>query len=119
MAISTIKCSDLEAQQCSIQKNDQNSLKGLAWAATGAAFTNEALSFTAFTVTSAAATTFLASTRGLFGVPLRNSIGAAVPIVAGLAVATVIVDYVAITLAAYCLSNSIYHLGPEYSIVKK
>lgn len=111
-----VSIKDLEGQY-SIQKNNQNSLKGLLWGTGGASLTVGALGLTAFTVASVAATT-LASMGILINDFARNSIGAGVPVMVALTAAAVLVDYIAIKFTGYCFSNSIYHLGPECQVVK-
>ncbi|HEV7737937.1 MAG TPA: hypothetical protein VGO47_11275, partial [Chlamydiales bacterium] len=40
------------------------------------------------------------------------------PVVLGLVATAGLVDYCFVKFNAYCLSNSIYHLGPKYQIVE-
>lgn len=101
-----------------IQKNEQNSLKGVIWGASGSALMGGALVLTA-----AAAGTIGLAALTTFGVLLndhaRNWIGAAyLPTVFILTTAAVAIDYAALKTTGYCFKNAIYHFGPEYQINK-
>lgn len=99
-----------------IQKNEQNSLKGVLWGASGSALMGGALVLTA---AAAGAIGFSALTT--FGVLLndhaRNWVGAAyIPAVFIVTGAAAAIDYVALKTTGYCFKNAIYHFGPEYQI---
>jgi hypothetical protein len=113
----TVKVKDF-GPQYGIQKNEQNSLKGLLWNVSGGVLTSAALSLTAATIVTVAVAT-LASAHILTNSAAHNFLGSdVVPRLMGLAGATVLVDYLAVKLTGYCVSNSIHHYGPEYQIVK-
>lgn len=105
-------------QKFGIQKNHQNSLKGLIWGTFGSALT-----MASFTLT---ATTVAAAVVGLFGVAFGPThltdlvLGERVtaPLVLGLAATAGLVDYCFVKFNGYCFSNSIYHFGPKYQIVE-
>ena len=101
-----------------IQKNEQNSLKGLLWGTGGSLLTAGSLSLTVATIGGVIAAAF-ASAGILTNDYSRNSIGGVtVPAIMGLATAAVIVDYLAVKFTGYCFSNAMHHLGPQYQIVR-
>ena len=100
-----------------VQKNQQNSLKGLLWGTSGAVLTTGALALTAATVAGVGVAAMTA-----LGVAVndsaRNSVGGfAVPGILALAAGASAVDYVAVKFTGFCYSNAIHHLGPQYEIV--
>ena len=100
-----------------IQKNDQNALKGLLWGVGGVSLVGGTLTLTAATIAGVSAAV-LASMGILIQDSARNSIGASVPVLLSLSAAAILVDYLAIKVTGYCLSNSIYHLGSEYKVIE-
>jgi hypothetical protein len=101
-----------------IQKNDQNSLKGILWASGATLLTGSSLILTAGTVTLVSITA-LTSAGTLMNDWLRNSIGAvSVPLMVGVSAGAVAVDYLAIKFTGYCMANAIHHVGPEFQIVR-
>ena len=105
--------------QYHVQKNDQNSLKGLVWWTGGNVLSLGALTLTAATVAGVGAAAL--STLGIMvNDYARNSLGGVtVPMIGGLAFSAVVLDYLAVKFTAYCFSNAIHHLGPEYQILKQ
>ena len=103
-------------ERFSVQKNHQNSLKGLLWGSVGASLTTGALVLTAATVGAVAGS--------IFGLPLAHSVlpgfvSRSLPSVLTGVSSMVLSDYLVVKATGACFSNAIHHLGPEYKIVKE
>ena len=98
-----------------VLKNHQNSLKGLIWGAVGASLTVGTLALTAFTIVAVAATIF---SVGPLHTYVPELVTRSLPLLGTGVTATVLTDYLAVKGTGGCFSNAVYHLGPEYQIVK-
>ena len=112
---------DAAEQKFGIQKNHQNSLKGVIWGAVGSAMTVASPTLTAATVAAAVVGVFGAAfvsppLTDLTELVLGERVAA--PLLLGLATTAGLVDYCFVKLNGYCFRNSIYHLGPKYQIVE-
>lgn len=96
-----------------IQKNSQNSLKGLLWQTGGSTLIGASLLLTIGTVVLVGTTAF--STNSL-GTSLGQVI---VPALIGASIAVCAVDYIAVKFTGYCFSNAIHHMGPEFEIIRQ
>ncbi len=94
-----------------VLKNHQNSLKGLIWGTVGSTLTAGTLALTAITIATVA-TSILGSGFVMDYIPK------AVPLVVAGVTAVIGIDYFAVKGTGGCFSNAVYHLGPEYQIVK-
>jgi hypothetical protein len=98
-----------------VLKNHQNSLKGLIWGTIGSTLTAGALTLTAATVTTVAGTIFGLGVANAF---VPEFITRSLPLLATGVTAMVVTDYLVVKGTGGCFSNAMYHLGPEYQIVK-
>lgn len=102
-----------------IQKNEQNSLKGLIWGTVGGSLTGIALGLTAVTAASIAGTA-LASMGILTNDSLRNSVASlSIPAMVTLTGTATLATVFAVKFTGFCYSNAIHHLGPEYQIIRR
>lgn len=115
----------------SIQKNEQNDLKGVLWATSGLAFGVSAISSMIATPKYAFETLKLMGgtlkydsvrrSLGGFALLMPTKDDLIVYTVAGVALTglTALAAYMATKVTSYCVRNAIYHLGPEYQITRK
>jgi len=96
-----------------IQENNQKALRGLLWGGLGATLITGTLLINAATIAAIVATVF--SAIGLIaGLPKY-----VFPGMLALSLVSLAVDYIAIRFTSFCFSNAIYHLGPQFQIVRK
>jgi hypothetical protein len=99
--------SQTKPHQFAIQKNNQNRLKGLVWAAAATALTGGAL-----------AATGAAFVFGAMNATLAIAYPSTIPLALIGTAAVAALDYLAISITGNCFNNAIHHLGPKFQIVK-
>jgi len=91
-----------------IEKKNQSSLKGLLWGNTGVFVSALALCATALTVAAVAGC--------MFGAAWTQDTSSLM--LGAYAVGAIVVDKIVLDVAGGFFTNAIYHLGPEYRLVK-